>query len=338
VFSAGPIYKTQRTIGDPHDTYALRGFNNEGDILGAEGVRGEFFIYHHGVYRVLPQQGAPEITASGPASGPAAMNNADANGVVRVVGTAFVSATNAYGPINSRGACWLVPSNNAFAITEESMPNYIYLDSNNYMSHPGESVNGAAHAVNDSGVAVGTGFWQPNGYGYGNAQWGVYNNQTVYGAEGIDDFGNYWVGWEWDHGLSTDRYSTLIGPGFGELPGVDTPSGTNASPVAIHGGFVIGSYAAIDPRPGVGWVYRAFVWKVGDANLTELPDPVVAGFSEASIGSVAQSVNNAGDVVGRVSMWDGTIVSGGLSGYDFFVLWKRNASGGYTAYMVPRCL
>jgi hypothetical protein len=121
VFSAGPIYKTQRAIGDPLDDYALRGFNNEGDILGAEDLRGEFFIYHHGVYRVLPQQGAPEITASGPR----AMNNADANGVVRIVGAAWVSVTNAYTIIQTRGACWLVPSNNAFAITEESMPNYI---------------------------------------------------------------------------------------------------------------------------------------------------------------------------------------------------------------------
>jgi hypothetical protein len=312
VFSAGPIYKTQRSIGEPLDNYALTGFNNEGDILGAEGVRGEYFIYHHGVYQVLPQQGAPEITASRPT----AMNNADANGVVRIVGTALVSATNAYGLINSRGACWLVPSNNAFAITEESMPNYIYPDSNNYMSHPGESLNGTALAVNDSGVAVGDGFWQPNGYGYGNALWEVYNNQTVSGADGIDDFGNYLVNsWEWDHGLATDRYSPLIGPSAGELPGVDTPYGTNTIPLAIHGGFVVGEYWASDPRLIGGLARRAFVWKVGDANLTELPDPVVAGFSGASIYSVAQSVNNAGDVVGVVTMWD--------AGYDFILTFWR---------------
>ena len=84
MFSAGPIYKTQRAIGEPADNYTLTGFNNEGDILGAEGVRGESFIYHHGVYEVLPQQGAPEITSSVPT----AMNNADANGVVRIIGTA----------------------------------------------------------------------------------------------------------------------------------------------------------------------------------------------------------------------------------------------------------
>jgi hypothetical protein len=205
------------------------------------------------------------------------------------------------------------------------------------MSHPGEGLTGTAVAVNDSGAAVGTGFWQPNGYGYGNSLWGVYNNQTVYGVDGIDDFGNYFVtGWEWDHGLATDRYSTLVGPSAGELPGVDSPYSTNATPIAIQGGFVVGSYAAIDPRligtVDAGLAERAFVWKVGDARLTELPDPVVAGFSGASIYSVAQSVNNAGDVVGVVTMWDGTIVFGYATGYDFIVLWKRTASGGYTAY------
>lgn len=333
VFSAGPIYKTQRAIGEPADNYTLTGFNNEGDILGAEGVRGESFIYHHGVYEVLPQQGAPEITSSVPT----AMNNADANGVVRIIGTAWVNVTNAYGGIYKRGACWLVPSNSAFAITEESMPNYIYPDSNNYMSHPGESFSGTAVAVNDSGVVVGSGFWQPNGYGYGNSQWGVYNNQPVESVDGIDDFGNYFVNyWQWDYGLPTARLNTLIGPSFGELPGVDTTSGTNAYSRMIHGGFVVGEYLASDPRLiGTlenGVVNRAFAWKVGDANLTQLPDPVVAGFSGASIYSVAESVNNAGDAVGVVEFWNGSIVNGTAGGNTFVVLWKRNASGGYTAY------
>lgn len=334
VTAAAPIYKTLLVLGVPADTYTLTAFNNQDDILGTEGVRQELFIYQNGVYRVLPRQGAPEITASGAR----AMNNADANGVVRVIGTADVTVTLPDGGIVSqRGACWLVPSNSVDAITEESMPNHVYPDSQNPFQRPGEAGSGAAYGVNDAGEAIGTGFWQPNGYGYGNAQWGVYNNQAVEGVDGIDDFGNYFVNrWSWDSGLPTARLSPLIGPSAGELPGVDTPSGTNSTPLAIHGGFVVGSYAAVDPRligtVSAGLANRAFVWQVGDARLTELPDPVVNGFSGASINSVAQSVNNAGDAVGVVTMWDGRIVFGYATGYDFLVLWKRTASGGYTAY------
>jgi hypothetical protein len=331
VASAAPIYKTALTIGESTASYSLTDFNNEDDILGQSGDQGPF-IYHFGVLEILPTQGAPEISSQG--SVPNAMNNADANGVVRIVGEAWVFATNGVGDnVSTRGACWLVQSNTADAIVEETMPNYL--------TENGEAQSGAADAVNDSGEATGdgVGFWAPVGYTYGNAQWGTYANSTVAGSLGLDDFGNYFeLDWSWDQGLPSAHLAPLIGPAAGELPDVDSPSGTNAQPMRIHGGYVVGWYWGPEPRligtVSNGQAERAFVWAVGDARLTQLPDlnPPPAGLSGTSVNSQSQSVNNNGDVVGWVEYPSGAIQNGYLPGVDFLVLWKRNPSGGYTAY------
>jgi hypothetical protein len=63
---------------------------------------------------------------------------------------------------------------------------------------------------------------------------------------------------------------------------------------------------------------------MGDARLTPLPDPVGVS-SVSSEGSEALSVNSHGDAVGWVS----------FPGYSLDVFWKRNISGGYTAYTLP---
>src|SRR5450755_1810631 len=83
VVSAAPLFKTGQVIGLPDNYYQLIDFNDQDDILGTDEITGGSFIFHNGAYRALPSQGAPEITAQG--SFPHAMNNADANGVVRIV-------------------------------------------------------------------------------------------------------------------------------------------------------------------------------------------------------------------------------------------------------------
>jgi hypothetical protein len=328
---AAPIYKTASTIGESTASYSLTDFNNEDDILGLSGDQGPF-IYHFGVLEILPTQGAPEISSQG--SVPNAMNNADANGVVRIVGEAWVFATNGVGDnVSTRGACWLVQSNTSAGIVEETMPNNLTVN--------GEANEGSADAVNDAGEAtgIGVGFWAPDGYTYGNAQWGAYANSPVGGGLGLDDFGNYFeLDWSWDQGLASAHLAPLIGPTAGELPDVDSASGTNAEPMRIHGGFVVGWYWGLEPRligtVSNGQAERAYVWSVGDARLTQLPDltPPPAGFSGTSVSSEAQSVNNSGDVVGWVEYPTGAIQNGYLPGIDFLVLWKRNPSGGYAAY------
>ncbi|MEI9962723.1 MAG: hypothetical protein WDM76_16885 [Limisphaerales bacterium] len=111
VFGA-PIFQTKFEVGDTdnRNNYYLHGFNNEDDLCGEES---EEFVYYHGHYAGLPQMAALNVTGAGIAR---AMNNADANGTVRVVGLVPVYVTNYDGSVvGNRGCCWLIYSNNTIA-------------------------------------------------------------------------------------------------------------------------------------------------------------------------------------------------------------------------------
>ncbi|MEI9962722.1 MAG: Calx-beta domain-containing protein [Limisphaerales bacterium] len=196
------------------------------------------------------------------------------------------------------------------------MPNYLDPNSGD------EASSGDAYDVNDAGAAVGygSGIWQHGGTGiaYGNAAIGVYKGANFITASSIDDSGTIIVpGFDFDHGDVDEHYGTLIYP-YGEMPGVDSASDVNIDAEKIHGGFVVGT-AIVN-----GQHHVAFVWKVGDARATELPDPDQYN----SFQTMAVSVNNAGDVAG----W-GAFTNSGSTSYKY-VIWKRNSFGGYNAFLL----
>jgi hypothetical protein len=125
-------------------------------------------------------------------------------------------------------------------------------------------------------------------------------------------------GYDWYHGAANEHQSDLVYP-YGELPGYNSPYGTNGVDASqIRNGYVVGS--ALQPDQKI----NAFAWHIGDALLTELPDPDQWNSKE----SWAVSVNSSGDVVG----W-GIFTNGG-SGLFRYVLWKRNSFGGYNAHLL----